>query len=1006
MNMIKHISKPILGALVCFFVSVFLLNSAVYAYQFYYKNNPNGENQCLANSGGRSHLHSIQFACNRAYHGDGGPQNACASWIGSASDSTNNDIYISVPKGTATATLSLYGMCTDNPNTSAKMQIKWDGGSLSGGDNFTRGAPWGNMTARTIYLDVAKFKVAAATQPYGWITKNGTSTTYHLGVGLIRQHGGTSSHDWDIAFIHLTEGEVEKPVQNLCQAWMPSSYPASNANSGRTTIVVKARNTAGRFGGTLSGAWHHDNPEGNSPAGEVGPIYAMPTDVIQWHSCYYPGVQATAFTEVSDINGIMVNGGANGSGSYEPHESLVYRDTAAGCMGYYPVVGYKQLYQGYREKVGEWQNRYQVGTALGSASGGDYGPGQYAWRSDFERDGNRGMGTRKRSDVGNILTQIGITGAPKAASISSRTPQHTVHEWQDRYDYSCDPYGVNKILNPMYVDPHNCLNPNGPFWDPYDCPGDNHFANAIKPASVDTGKATDKARVIIPYNFKLDTGVEVATNEIYAGEYGMTVTRAWVRVGTKYNNLTIADYATVVPKAEVALFAYVSTHNDGGGGGSVTTNASCDMIDGKQCVEIKRVSFTDLNAGGNLSGSTDDVPGMSGTYNVFDAAAGDYMCFVAAVSPYTSGADDATGDYAGDGQWKFGYPACQIITKKPSFQVWGDSLYSVGSINTSVGEKLNIYNSYFTSKSNLEKNGVRFKATGGGSTKIYFGSWVEESLMLRDGLTGTVASGAAMGLNSNYAGVGASGAFCSTRSPLSFANNCRDGAGGPSGVGGEMVGRSGINSLVANREELIDYWIGSGTYKGSCGNVWGGTCQVLESANNKDIYYVSGGNLTVGGNIPQNTTYLVKATGTVTINNLRYNNGVYNSIGAIPKVIIYAQNFNIACGVSEVDAILITAPGGHTDTCAGGGDVNSSARSVQLKIFGTVMTDSITLGRTYGAAANQGGRTDPYGTPSDGAAAEIFDYDSTILMWSEFMSGSGESDTLNTTYQHELAPRY
>ena len=986
MKRLKIFSGLSLGIVLCLLGVVFALSNTAYAGQFY----PNGQQRCLANSGGRQDFRSIQYACRKAVEKS---QNACASWLGPSGDSRSLTVYLYAPKGTSSVTMSLYGMCTDKPDTSSTMKIGNDGGSISGYGNFTRGAPWGNVTTRTVSIDVAKFKAGAS------VITRGTTKIYLRVVYVLRGHSDEGSYDYDLTTIYLIESEPEKPVANLCQAWMPSSYPASNANSGTTTIVVKARNTAGRFGNTMSGAWHHDNPEGNSPAGEVGPIYAMPTDVIQWHSCYYPGVQATAFTEVSDINGIIVNGGANGSWSYEPHESLVYRDHADGCMHYYPTVGYKQLYVGYRERIGEWQNRYQVGTALGSAAGGDYGPGQYAWRSDFERDGRRGMGTGKRSDVGNILTQIAVTGAPKAASISSRTPQHTVHEWQDRYDYTCDPYGVNKLINPMYVDPHNCLNPNGPFWDPYDCPGDNHFANAIKPSSVNTGKATDKARVIVPYNFKLDTGVEIDGGDIYAGEYGMTVTSAWVRVGTKYNNLTIADYATVVPKAEVAMFAYVSDRSDGGGGESISGSASCDSISSaKQCYEVKRVTFTDLNAGGSLSGSTDTVPGMAGTYNVFDAAAGDYMCFVTAVNPYTSGADDAVGDSAGDGMYKFGYPACQIIAKRPSFQVWGDSLYSIGGINTSVSAKRNIYNSYFTSKTNLKRL-VEYRKTGGASASIYFGSWVDQSLILRDGVTSTMSSGAAMGLNSNYAKAGTTGEFCKSRSPLSFANNCTT---------TNQVGKSKIDNISSNRQELIDYWIGSGTDKGSCGSVWGGTCRRLESANNKNIYYVSGGNLNIGGTIPKNTTYLVKASGNVTISSdLRYYTGAYNSIGSIPKVIIYAANIYIACNVNEVDAILITAPGGHTDTCSGGGDISSAARDRQLKIFGTLMTDTITLGRTYGNAANQTGtRTDPYGTPSDGAAAEIFDYDSTILMWSEFMSGSGESDTLNTTYQHELAPRY
>ena len=40
------------------------------------------------------------------------------------------------------------------------------------------------------------------------------------------------------------------------------------------------------------------------------------------------------------------------------------------------------------------------------------------------------------------------------------------------------------------------------------------------------------------------------------------------------------------------------------------------------------------------------------------------------------------------------------------------------------------------------------------------------------------------------------------------------------------------------------------------------------------------------------------------------------------------------------------------------------------------------------------------------AAAEVFDFDSSILLWSEFMASSSETDTLQPVYQVEIAPRY
>jgi hypothetical protein len=515
---------------------------------------------------------------------------------------------------------------------------------------------------------------------------------------------------------------------------------------------------------------------------------------------------------------------------------------------------------------------------------------------------------------------------------------------------------------------------------------------------------------LIPYNYINDTDVDVPTQDVFSGEAGVKVNKVTATVGTRYNGVTIADYATIVPDAKIKLFMYVTDADHKDEGGMVGGENGCELLTNKQCMEIEsNSSFGALNPNGELDGGGPKTWLSGKTYNAYDASAGDYLCFVSALWPYSS-AVDIQMDPHGDNMWKYSEAKCIVIKKKPSFQVWGDSMYSVGGVETNVAKKKNIYSSYFSSNTNLCKNGVCFDPYPGTSNAtINLGSWVEEGLILRDGLTKTLASGAALGLNDkNYAKAGTTNAsFCNAWSPLSFSNDCKNGV-----LGTESVGQSGIGSLVVDpRDELINYWIGSGTDVGACATsvVKGGACRKLESANNKNIYYVSGGNLTVSGGIPQNTTYLVKADNTVTINgNLTYNSGPYDHIGAIPKVIIYAQNrINIGCNVGEIDAILITAPGGRVDTCAGGGDENSPARDNQLKIFGTVMTDSITLGRTYGTAANEtGSKTDHYGMPSDGAAAEIFDYDSTILMWSEFMSGSGESDTLNTTYQHELAPRY
>lgn len=983
MQRTRFFSRSLFGLVVSLLAAVFVSNNVVYAGQFY----PDGYQRCLESSGGRQNFHSVQYACSEAVEpGHGNGQNACASWLGSSASSTSQEVWIYVTEGQTSAPIYVYGMCTDIPNTSAEMYTLFDGGSISIG-NFTRGAPWGNVTSRAGTINIPAFKNGAN------VYTSGTTKVYWRVVGLIRGHSDAQSYDYDTYRIYIVESEAEPQVENLCQAWMPSSYPDSNENSGTTSMVVKAINTAGRFPAGESGDWHHDGP-----GGLQGPIYAMPSDNIRWHSCYYPGIQTTARTEVSDINGVMVNGGANGSGSYEPYESLVYEDT---CMGYNPVVGYKQLYVGYNDNFGEWQNKYWFTKTEIAANNvhesPEFGPGEYQWRTDFERDDNRSMGQTKGNDVGRTLTQEGITGFPRAASIGGRTPSHDVIRQRPVSCYTDAEIAAFQEADPNWEDPIGCVE------DFVLCT--NSFANAIKPSSVDISQAKDSARVIVPYNYQNTTSSSIKTNMVYSGE---TVEIGDINaiVGQRNNaTRTYATYATVVPKAEMRLFMYVSAGP--GGGGGTAGDATCDQIGGaKQCLEVERTSLTDLNSGGNLGGSTETI-WSNKTYNAFDASAGDYICFVAAINPEQTSGDEDTGE-GGNGQWQFGNAACKVIYKKPTFQVWGSSMYvKGGKVDTNIANKRYLYNNYYSGKTNLCKNGNCFKPTSYSGVN-YFGSWVEEGLILNTATTSTLASGAAFGYASvnNFEKAGNSTKTTIRISPLTFSNIMD--------TAGTGVGNSGIGSKMTNNpHDLIDYWIGDLTnYKTNMTNLWGGKRRMLESASGRKIYYIDGtkdtgtnSNITIGSyNVPSGTTYLIKTEKNVTINgNLKYQDPDRGLISNVPKVVIYASNVDISCNVDEVDAIIIAT--GTVNTCYNGtSDVNASIRSRRLKVFGVVVANSVKLERTYGVAAWNGSMND--GRTTDAEAAEVFDYDSTIPMWSEFMGSSAETDTLQIVYQHELAPRY
>ena len=1010
MNKRHDLSKIVFGIFVGSATLSLMLVSLANAERFYMGTNPNGLNECYSTSGGRDDFMSVDYACKKAYYGDDGPQNACASWLGSTSDSVSRTVNLTAVSENDVLNLSFWGMCTDRSDRSTAMYVMPKDGNGGHGraatgivdsmddssKNFVRSGTWGSPSSKITELYVADF-IKTATL----LSNENGKKVYKMRVWVDRRHSDNPSMGLDETEITVTVGGKQEPqIADLCKAWEPSSYPASNANNGTTSIVVKAMNTAGRFPAGTSGDWHH-----NGPGGLQGPIYAMPTDNIRWHSCYYPGVQTTANTQVSDINGVVTNGGTDQQGFYD--KPRVQQDVCE----FHPTVGYKKLYIGYGELVGTWENKYRVGSELGSASGGDYGPGVSSWRKDFERDGNRGMGQTRGNDVGRILTQEGTTGAPRLAVIGSETVTHDV-VLNDGACYTDEELAEIRKSDPSFLDPMNCPVKH--------CT--NSFKGDIKSASVDPSHAQDDVNVIVPYNFQNSTGVDVEEST-YAGE-SVEVNEVWVDVGTKQNNLTYANYATVVPEAQVKLFMYASESpiDDFGTSG----DASCEDIGGKngQCRHVNSAEgLKDLNASGNLDGARETIDGMARSYNAFDISAGDYVCFVAAVYPWKSGADDATGDTAGDGTWKYGTPDCAIVAKKPTFQVWGDSFYSNKNVITSVAAKHNIYNYYIGEVDPL------FKIFGGTDTR--FASWVEESLIIRDteSGTGTFASGAAMGRDSsigNYAKVGAVGNydFCK-RSPLSFSNIYCTTTNG-------FVRGADISSLVnfggdENSQDLIRYWVGDTaslneiTQTSDSVNL-NSPNSVGVSKTNKNgmtIRYAHparGADLSISGDaVPDGTTYLIKVDGTAKIGgNIRYSRNTYDLVGKIPKVIIYANNINISCGVDEVDAILITT--GNLNTCSDvrasdGGNCgvsqdeycNAPERARQLKIFGTVMANSVTLGRTYGAAAWDPSR---YSYPTDGEAAEVFDYDTSIPMWSEYMGGAAETDTLQTVYQHELAPRY
>ncbi len=996
------------------FAAVVLIADDGSAGQFY----PGGRQRCLNTSGGRASFQSVIYACDKA---TAKSQNACSAWLGPTNNSATREIYLSAPSLDSTQYIKAWGMCTDRANTTGiGLSIIGDNnsigyGSATGVDTppFYRTGNWGNPSdGMTIPLNVAKFVQGA--------TIEGNMYCRRVGVG--RSHSDLNSSAGDSSRICISVGgeipepEVEPP-EILCNRWAPSGFTGADEFHGTTTVEVKIKNLEQRFAGDASGDWGD------------GVIYAMPTDKIAWVECYYGGTPGTGHTPISSFEG--------GEKTYAEMSDDWCHITPSGYVwvppaGFYPSenVGSTPLSVFYYElwtKAAVWENHWRInGNGLALEAGDSPGVGGW-WEFDKFTNASDMKLNRyytKEGEAGQSFYEYATAGDPMAVNISRDNPTATINKSYyetTETDYS-SPKTCLSVPNPLYnplipgsLPSMSVLVTSGdkcgyntyqlPHYDGFSCT--NKYSGELRDGHIGYGPSEDTAKVLIPYNFETYTGVTVSSDVAYSGET-IDVDNVWTSVEAKNNAVTKAAYATQVPGARLKLFAYVTADIDNGNIGGLTTgdDNGCGLIGGaaKQCLEFRSKSGFTLNGGGRLDGSYDEFTDMGGKYNAFDASAGDLMCFVSAVYPASSGSDTQMGT-DGDGNWRYSEPSCTIIAKKPSFQVWGDSMYSKGGIETINAAKRYLYNDYYGgSSTNLCKNGNCFNPTSHGPTN-YIGSWVEEGLILNTGTTNTFASGAALGYDSssNFTRAGVSNFNITNISPLTFSNQLSADL--------SRVGASGLDSAVGDRDDLIKYWIGdnvrgintSGSINLAYNNSVG---ESIKSASGVAIRYVHSNSISISGTVPKSTTYLINVDGTVTITgDIKYEDSTYKMLKEIPKVIIYANNINISCNVGEVDAILITKSNdGNLDTCYDGGGDSSSARSRQLKVFGTVMTGKVSLGRTYGAAAWNGSMNG--GRTTDAVPAEVFDYDSTIPMWSEYMGGSVETDTMQIVYQHELAPRY
>ncbi len=783
--------------------------------------------------------------------------------------------------------------------------------------------------------------------------------------------------------VRVTDGDDEEKPQ-LCDAWAPVSYTSSNASSGTTSVVMRIQND--RLAGAYSG-WRGKIDEGTSPGAYVALndriTYAKPGDTVQWAACYWPGVQKVADTEVT------------------------YKDAGHPTyLGSGNATNTNENYKFSNSKFGTWENKYNIEASSGISPSPSSGSALVG--DSTTRMSTTNYSVRPLTDVGKYYEET-IRGGYSPVWASSGVEEPAGYSWSCnpyRCPYDCPPCDDDGCSTCWTTCWHSCSHTNANFWK-----------NRINGPVV-----SGAARVEIPYNFVNETGVSVSITSsnsqdaVYAGET-IRVDNPYVNVygegdeKGKYNNLTEYQYATVVDNAQVRLIAYASVSPNGGvrtldgSAGSDVCGLINDDLSG-YCETVKSASGR-LNETGSLYGTdyTNRVLNTSfnGIYNVFDVDAGNQMCFVMAVYPYTSG-DDNNLSADGNRKWFISAPACKVVAKKPSVQVFGGGVFSAGSIRTNTSDKINIL-------------GIAGYTSQGASNRRVFGSWAEQAVISNGSIEG-FASGAATGVwnlggsNSDRLGgswEGDTTSFCNNRVPLSFANTSSSYITGIC-PGAEATGRLGISVSTVNRQALVDYFAAGTRVDGSNGwDGFGGYVRIasgtekniLYSEETNDSYNISGG--TIGGD----TTRIVKVTGNININgNILYNNSQnYTLIKAagtvtVPKTVIYASgNINIACSVSEIDAILIA--GGKVSTCSGYSATDTNTwqnpiRNNKLTIRGAVVANRIDFGRTYGNTTGLGTKE----------PAEEINYDTSAILWGRSMADAGESDTLTVVYQHELAPRY
>ena len=434
------------------------------------------------------------------------------------------------------------------------------------------------------------------------------------------------------------------------------------------------------------------------------------------------------------------------------------------------------------------------------------------------------------------------------------------------------------------------------------------------------------ATVYAPYNFISSTRVKTEGGIVYAGETKVIEVEA--KLNEKYNAVIGATYKTNSPNA-------------------------------KWKIQVKYDSDANWNDYGEQHNLA-NTENYETSLDIEDLEPGARIKVRSCIYPSNSGSDTNL-DPDGSGEWACSDEKQFTIAKRPSFQVLGGSIYTAGGIKVSpIAVK--------------KKIAGETDVPAGGKA---FGSWVEQSVLAYGAVNG-LASGSAITTSGNQTKT----EYCKLV-PLSFANYTFS---NPNicpfyNTTGYFNGNSQSSIATTNANNIdLDSLINS-----------------IKANSNVAIEEYGNTNHGVDGFTLTSTsgTTIIEADNITINNNIIYDNAAsYTNLNNIPKLIIYANgagengNINIACGVTQIDAILIAK--NTIDTCSG---------KDQLAITGQIIAKTINLNRTYGAGPGMG----PEGSATP---AEIINYDASSILWNINTNNEDNYQGLTTVYMRELAPRY